>query len=308
MTDARPKPRGRALAALIVAALILGIAAVAVARGLRSTDGIRSFLDTYPGTATLPEWAPSGFPAWLSWQHFLSAFLLLFVVRSGLLVRGKQRPPAFWTRDPARFPRTSRTPRRLSLHAWWHLVVDTLWLANGLVYVVLLVASGRWVRIVPTSWDVIPNAASAALQYVSLDWPTESSWTAYNALQLLSYFATVFVAAPLAVLTGLRLSPFWIARPWAERRFPERRARQLHWAVTVYFIAFTTTHVFLVLTTGARRNLNYMYAGRNDDTAFGVAVFLLSLVVTVVAAVVFRPPTQAAIAERTGRVRRMPPV
>lgn len=306
MTDARPEPRRRALAAVVVAALILGIAAVALARWLRTTAGVRSFLDSYPGTATLPEWAPSGVPAWLSWQHFLSAFLLLFVLRSGLLIRGKQRPPAFWTRDPARFPRTSRTPRRLSLHTWWHLVVDALWLANGAIYVVLLLVSGRWVRIVPTSWDVVPNAVSAGLQYLSLDWPTAHSWVAYNALQLLSYFATVFLAAPLAVLTGLRLSPFWGSRPWAARLLPERRARWLHWAVTVYFIAFTVTHVFLVLTTGARRNLNLMYAGRNDDTAIGVAVFLLSLLVTVVAAAVFRPPVQTAIAERTGTVRRMP--
>ena len=291
---------------MIPAALLAAAAAVAIARGLRTTEGIRSFLISYPGFATLPPSAPVGFPAWLSWQHFFTAFLLVFVLRSGLLIRSRVRPPAFWTRDPARFPRTVRTPQRMSLHSWWHLVVDGLWLLNGVLYVVLLFASGRWVRIVPTSWDVVPNAASAALQYLSLDWPVGRAWVAYNALQLLSYFVTVFVAAPLAVLTGLRLSPFWSARPWARRMLPERPARTLHWAVSVYFVAFTTTHVFLVLSTGARRNLGYMYAGRNDDTAIGVGVFLLSLMVTVVAAVVFRPPVQTAIAARTGTVRRMP--
>lgn len=305
--DARAGSRRRALLVLIPVALVLAVVAVVVARWLRTTDDVRGFLAQYPGTASLPEWAPTGFPAWLSWQHFLSAFLLLFIVRSGLLIRGGARPPAFWTRDSARFPRTTRTPRRLSLHVWWHLVVDTLWLANGLLYVVLLFATGHWTRIVPTSWDIVPNAVSAGLQYVSLDWPTPHSWVAYNALQLLSYFATVFLAAPLAVLTGLRLSPFWSRRPWVERMLPERRARWLHWAVALYFVVFTVTHVFLVLTTGARRNLNHMFAGRDDDTTVGVAVFLLAVTVTVVAAVVFRPPVQTAIAARTGDVRRMPP-
>ena len=63
----------------------------------------------------------------------------------------------------------------------------------------VLFVTGQWMRIVPTSWDVFPNAVSAALQYVSLDWPTENGWVNYNALQLLAYFTTVFIAAPLAI-------------------------------------------------------------------------------------------------------------
>ena len=61
----------------------------------------------------------------------------------------------------------------------------------------------------PTSWDVFPNAVSAALQYVSLDWPTENGWVNYNGLQQLAYFATVFIAAPLAIVTGVRMSGIW---------------------------------------------------------------------------------------------------
>ncbi|MEU5849212.1 hypothetical protein [Saccharopolyspora shandongensis] len=47
-------------------------------------------------------------------------------------------------------------------------------------------------------WEVFPNALSAALQYASLDWPTENGWVHYNALQQLAYFTTVLVATPLA--------------------------------------------------------------------------------------------------------------
>ncbi len=54
---------------------------------------------------------------------------------------------------------------------------------------------------------MFPNALSLLIQYLSLDWPTDQGWVAYNGLQLLAYFITVFVAAPLALITGLGMSP-----------------------------------------------------------------------------------------------------
>src|SRR5690606_13732239 len=121
--------------------------------------------------------------------------------------------------------RTKNPPRRLSLWAWFHLVLDVLWVANGVLYIVLLFASGHWMRLVPMSWDVIPHAVSVGIQYLSLDWPTHDGWVHYNALQLLLYGGTVFVAAPLAFVTGLRLSPVWPAGWWFP---PERLTRTLH--------------------------------------------------------------------------------
>jgi type II secretory pathway component PulJ len=49
------------------------------------------------------------------------------------------------------------------------------------VFVVLLFATDRWQRLVPTSWDVLPNALSVLIQYLSLNWPVENGWVAYNA-------------------------------------------------------------------------------------------------------------------------------
>jgi thiosulfate reductase cytochrome b subunit len=302
----RPARTRRPLVIAIVVAVVVAVIAVIAARALRTLPAVDEFLLRYPGTSALPDWAPVGFPAWLSWQHFLSAFLLLFILRSGLRIRSKQRPPAFWTRDPQRFPKTSGTPTRLSLHVWWHLVVDGLWVLNGVVYVVLLFASGHWVRIVPTRWDIVPNAISAGLQYVSLDWPHHDGWVNYNALQVLSYFATVFLAAPLALLTGLRLSPGWKAGWRVNRVVTERLTRRVHFGVLIYFIAFTVVHVFLVFTTGVLENLDHMYAGRDDATWIGAAVFAASAAVMVVGWFVFREPVQTRIAEKTGTVRRMP--
>ncbi len=286
--------------------------AVVLARWLHGLPQLAPFFAAYPGQSELPAGAPVGVPAWLSWQHYLNALFLGLLIRSGWRIRSKQRPPAFWTRDPRRMPGrllgTRTPPRRLSIHVWWHLVVDTLFVANGVVYIVLLFATGQWVRIVPVHWDVLPNAVSVGIQYLSLDWPVSHGWTNYNALQLLTYFATVFLAAPLALLTGLRLSPAWPAR-WTSlnRRWSERTARRTHYAVLWYFIVFAVTHVTLVLATGTLRNLNHMYAGRDDDSWIGFGVFAASSALLVAAWVLARPAVLVRLAATSGTVRVMPP-
>lgn len=299
--------RPRTVILTLVGVVLLGITAVVVARMLLASPAGVDFVAGYPGDTGPPPGTPVGFPAWLSWQHFLSGFLLVFIVRSGLQIRSKQRPPAFWTRRNDGLIRTRTSPRRLSIHTWWHLVVDGLWVANGVVYVVLLFASGHWLRMVPTSWEVIPNAVSAGLQYVAFDWPAHDGWVSYNSLQLLFYFATVFVASPLALLTGLRLSPSW-PDGWTRvnRMLSESLVRRIHWIVLWYFIAFTVAHVTLVFTTGALRNLNHMYAGRDDESWIGVGVWALSMAVTVGGYLLARPAQLARLAELSGTVRRMP--
>ena len=93
-----------------------------------------------------------------------------------------KRPAAFWTRTTGPFRRRN-PPVRIGIPLWFHLSLDAVWVLNGVVYIVLLFATGHWLRIVPTSWEVVPNALSAALQYASLDWPTENGWVNYNSLQ-----------------------------------------------------------------------------------------------------------------------------
>lgn len=46
----------------------------------------------------------------------------------------------------------------IGLGRHWHGLSTMLWVLNGIVYVVLLFATGLWQRIIPTSWDVFPEA------------------------------------------------------------------------------------------------------------------------------------------------------
>lgn len=291
----------------VLAALVAMAAAMIGARLFLESPAGASFISTYPGAYDPPPGTPEGFPAWLRWTHWLSAFFLLFIVSSGLHLRAGQRPPAFVTRRTTGLL-AAKNPTRLGLHTWWHLVVDSLWVLTGLVYVVALFASGHWQRLVPTDLAVVPNAISSGLQYLALDWPSHDTWVGYNSLQQLFYAATVLIAAPLALATGLRLSPVWPQR-WMRARGPlsDTAARQTHRLVLWYFLAFTLAHVTLVLLTGARENLNAMYVGLDDaESWLGVGLFALSTGVMAAAWVLLRPPAQIALAQRVADVRVMP--
>jgi len=290
------------LAPLIVVGLVLIVVA---AKAIRALPDVQSFLTTYPGHSELPAGTPTGFPAWLAWQHFLNAFFILLIIRTGWQIRTTKRPAAFWTRNNTGLIKTKNPPVRIGLHVWLHFSLDGLWVLNGVIFIVLLFVTGQWARIVPTSWDVVPNAISAALQYASLQWPTEDGWVNYNALQLLAYFATVFIAAPLAIVTGIRMAPGFAGffRP-IEKVYPITMARAIHLPVMIYFVAFIIVHVTLVLATGALRNLNHMYAGRDDVTWWGLGIFAISILVMVAGWIAARPSILATVASLTGSVRR----
>jgi thiosulfate reductase cytochrome b subunit len=290
---------------IVPVALVVLLGVVLGAQAFRASGAGTDFLATYPGESHLPDWAPVGFPAWLAWQHGINAFLLVFIVKSGWLVRTTQRPRMFWTRNNSGPIRTSRPPKKMSIDLWLHITTDSLWVVNGVLFYVLIFTTGQWTRIVPTSWDVFPNAVSAAIQYASLSWPTEDGWVNYNALQLLSYFAIVFIVAPLSILTGLRMSPSWpkdAAR--LNAAFPIEAARALHFPLMIVFVAFTVVHVTLVLATGALRNLNHMYAATDATHWGGFWIFLASLVVIAAAWIALRPVSLRAIASTMGTVTR----
>ncbi|AMG82686.1 MULTISPECIES: cytochrome b/b6 domain-containing protein [Microbacterium] len=288
----------QAIAALFGAAAlgVLAAAAVALVRTLLSLPFMQDFLAAFPGEYEPPIPVEPGFAPWVNWAHFFNMFLIVLIIRSGLQVRTEKRPSVFWT--PRNNPKG-----KISLNLWFHQALDILWLLNGVIFVVLLFATGHWVRIVPTSWEVFPNALSAALQYISFDWPHENGWNNYNSLQQLAYFVTVFLAAPLAAVTGLRMSGLWPKK--AERlskAYPVEWARTLHFPVMLYFVAFIIAHVALVMLTGFLRNLNHMFAAQDAATWTGFWVFIASLVVIAIAWVAARPLVLAPIAKAFGKV------
>lgn len=307
-TSKRPGKPGsmRARLAVAVTIAVLALAAVVlIAQWMRTLPVVQDFLATYPGQVELPASAPVGLPDWLGWQHFLNAFFLVLIIRSGWLVRTTARTKEHWTRNNTGLIRTKGKPAKISLNLWFHLSLDALWVLNGVIFFILIFATGQWMRLVPTSWDVFPNALSAALQYASLNWPVENGWVNYNSLQLIAYFTTVFIAAPLSLITGLRMSGAWPKNAdKLNRIYPIEVARAVHLPVMVYFVGFILVHVTLVMATGALRNLNHMYGAQDGDSWVGFWFFAGSLVIMVVAWVLARPLFLRPVASLTGSVTK----
>jgi thiosulfate reductase cytochrome b subunit len=296
--------------ALPVAFLLLLLGVVG-AQSLRQLPAVQDFVLRYPGVPSSAHAVTSGFPIWLRALHFLNLFFMVFIIRAGVQILA-DHPRLYWKRDCTpgtewfRFQKEVPRDRiwtakddavtlpgwlgipgirhSIGLARWWHFSTTLLWMINGVVFYVLLFATDQWLRIVPTTWAVFPNAASTALQYLSLTFPVDQSWTRYNGLQQLAYFATIFIAAPVSIVTGLMQSPAISNRlGWAGRALDRQRARSIHFLALWWFLLFIVAHVTLVFITDARANLNMMFAGVHDGSWSGFAVFVPAMALVALA-------------------------
>ena len=132
----------------------------------------------------------------------------------------------------------------------------------------------------PLTWEVFPAALSTAIQYASLNFPVDHSWTRYNGLQQLSYFATVFIAAPLSIATGLMQSPAISNKlGWFGRLLNRQAMRSVHFISFAWFVLFILAHGIMVFVTGLRQNTNHMFAGVENDSWAGLPLFVLAMAV-----------------------------
>ena len=303
------------LAPVGVAGLLV---AIALAQQLRQYGWMQSFIETYPGTSkTYAPPVTSGFPAWLRWQHLFNIIFMMFIIRAGVQILADHprlylnsgcRPGTEWFRmrdpvppdrmdqedaahmwtakdDAVALPKWLGIPgvrHTIGLARWWHFSFDLLWLVNGFVFYILLFATGQWRRIVPRSWEVLPNALSTAVQYASLDFPSNEGFTNYNGMQIIAYFTTVFVAAPLAFLTGLLQAPAVAARfGFGRGVFNRQVARTAHFAILVWMVFFIFVHTVMVFTTGLVGNLNHIVLGTDTKSYWPLLIYIVAMVVII---------------------------
>src|SRR6202162_5196774 len=213
---------------------------------------------------------PLYYPLWLRATHFFNFLFLSLLVRSGLEIlsahprlywndhctpgsewlkftKKRRHADGLWT---ASDEETSLAPlialpgrENLGLGRHWHFLVDFGWLLTGFAYVAMLFAAPEWRRLIPASWQIVPNAGSVLLSYLTLH--IVETPEAYNALQQLSYAAVVFLLAPFSIATGIAMSPAIAARfPWYIKIFHGRQAaRSLHFLALCTFIVFFIGHV-----------------------------------------------------------------
>jgi sulfoxide reductase catalytic subunit YedY len=258
----------------------------------------------------LPELSPRApvgpdewpFPAWLRITHYVNFFFIILLIRSGLQIL-MDHPRLYWNvhctpgtewlrLTPVEVPKdrvwTAKDDCRY-LSPWiglpgyrhtigmarhWHFASALFWLANGTIFVVLLFATGQWRRLVPSSWQIIPEAWRVFVHYATLHLPPEQDVVVYgyNALQQVTYFGVVFILAPLAMITGPSMSPAFTNRFRWYPRLPGNRqiGRSLHFLVMCSFVMFLVGHVAMVALTGLARNLNHIVVGTDDGSNNGI--------------------------------------
>lgn len=86
----------------------------------------------------------------------------------------------------------------------------------------------------------------------------------YGLLQKCSYFGVVFLALPLAVVTGLAMSPaINAAYPFLSRMFGGfQSARTIHFVAFVLLLLFLLVHVAMIILSGFKRQIRGMTIGK----------------------------------------------
>jgi DMSO/TMAO reductase YedYZ molybdopterin-dependent catalytic subunit/thiosulfate reductase cytochrome b subunit len=265
-----------------------------------------------PNPTVIPESEPYGFPAWLRITHYVNFLFLILLIRSGLQILVDHprlywnvhcTPGTEWLRlTPIEVPKdrlwTAKDDSR-HLSPWiglpgyrhtigmarhWHFLSVLFWVGNGVVFAILLFVTDHWKRLVPNSWQIVPDAWAVFVHYATFHLPPEpNGFYHYNALQQLTYFGVVFILAPMAILTGPSMSPALTNRFKWYPKLPGNRqiGRSLHFLVMCAFVIFLVGHVAMVAITGFVRNMNHIVIGTDDSSLTGLYLGLLGLGVLV---------------------------
>ncbi|PSL02701.1 DMSO/TMAO reductase YedYZ molybdopterin-dependent catalytic subunit [Haloactinopolyspora alba] len=266
---------------------------------------------------------PAIFPWFVVITHALTVFFMLMLARSGIEVLASF-PKMYWNdgcppgREWARFSTKmygadSRRPwvsldeeeawnpviampgrKNLGLGRHWHFMTVHFWIATGIVYIAMVFTSGRWHFLIPTEWSVVPDAIEAVGTYLQFELPAKLPGEPYNAVQKLTYFAVVFLLAPLQIITGAAMSPSVLARfPWYGKLFGGKQgARSIHFIGLCAFAGFVVIHTAMVIIHGlplgfAKIVLGHETADRSLAVAIGTialaAIVLIHVLLTVFA-------------------------
>jgi thiosulfate reductase cytochrome b subunit len=241
--------------------------------------------------------------------HFINLFAVILLIRSGLHILA-DHPMLYWTDHTRRdnywikFGKKKMPKDKLwtahdeaehighyalpggAHHEFgmarnWHFIGATIWIITGVVYWGYMFTTDNWHRLIPTNWDVFPDALHDLVGYLTFHIPPEGAFNPYDSLQQLAYAGVVFILAPLMILTALAMSPAFVNRfPRYTLIFGGRRqvARSLHFLGMVAFSVFILIHVALVCLVYFYRNVKLVTFGTTGvDLAAALTVFLAAV-------------------------------
>ena len=314
-------PKDRRFCIWIRPSILIGIAVAVLAAVLASW--IEFAVAGLPHVPPVPQIYPNnfagphGFPLWVRYCHFFNFLFVMLLIRSGLSIlvdhprlyfNDDCTPGSEWIRfTPLKVPRdriwTAKDDARylspiistpgyrhtIGIARVWHFINVHGFIVTGIVFAIMLFDTEQWRRIVPTSPLVLLQAWNTFVNYATFHLPAEpNGFYGYNALQQIAYFTVFFVFGPLAIATGIAMSPAVVNRfPWYARIFGGRQsARSIHFLTMLSFLAFLGVHVTLVVMTGFARNMNHIGMGTDDQGHLGMYLGFVGIGVVVLSWVV----------------------
>jgi thiosulfate reductase cytochrome b subunit len=172
---------------------------------------------------------------------------------------GMQQAEAFpgWATIPSTY---SLADARL-----WHFAFALVLLLGLPAYLLWsLVNRHLWRDLRPKLAELAPAHLWADIRdHARLRFPTGAAALRYNILQKLAYGSVLFVLLPLAMLTGLALSPGMDAAwPWLTAVLGGRQsARSIHFLCAWGLVGFFVIHIAMVVLAGPVNELRSMITG-----------------------------------------------
>ena len=155
-------------------------------------------------------------------------------------------------------------PRSLATGRRWHFFFAWLWVINGACYLLWSLASRHLQRDLAMQRRDWRGIGRSIVEHLRFHHPRGDEAARYNPLQKLAYLGVIFVLAPLAILTGLSMSPQMdsVLGGWLALIGGRQSARTLHFIVMSLFVLFTVIHVLMVVYAGPLNEMRSMITGR----------------------------------------------
>ncbi|MDQ3038914.1 MAG: cytochrome b/b6 domain-containing protein [Pseudomonadota bacterium] len=164
------------------------------------------------------------------------------------------------------FPMWATIPgsKSLALGRRWHFFFAWAWVINGAAYLVWSLASRHLTRDLAMQRRDWRGIIQSLRDHLRFRHPVGDDATRYNPLQKLAYLGVIFILAPLAVMTGLAMSPQMdtVLGWWLQLVGGRQSARTLHFIAMGLFVLFTLVHVVMVVYAGPLNELRSMITGR----------------------------------------------
>jgi len=191
-------------------------------------------------------------PLWVRVTHWVNALAMLVMIGSGWQIYDASPLPLFRFEFPTSITLGGDLPTGLA----WHFAAMWLLAANGLVYVGLGLASGRFrAKLFPIRGrDIVADMAAALRGKLAHD-----DLAVYNAVQKLLYLG-VILAGVVIVLSGLSI---WkpVQLQWLTALFGGYdAARYVHFFAMSTIVLFLVVHVVVALLVP--KSLRAMIIGR----------------------------------------------